>query len=134
MPHFPEIIDIQFWFHILFPVECYEGDLEKTYPHIIPVFIHLGCQGKYIHKESLPHFSITNFRLNNLTQHYILEEFNFNFRQVRAPVRLYDLDILREKWLNYLQTVETLIRCHRMWHMIWVCTVFQLSFWVSGSK
>ena len=38
--------------------------------------------------------------------HYILEDSNFDLRYVR----LCDLDILREKWLNYLQTVETLIR------------------------
>ena len=36
----------------------------------------------------------------------ILEDSNFDFRSVR----LSDLDISRAKWLNYLQTVETLIR------------------------
>ena len=36
-----------------------------------------------------------------------------------------------EKWLNYLQTVETLIRCHILWHLIWVCTVCQLPFYGS---
>ena len=41
---------------------------------------------------------------------YILEEFNFNFRYVL----LWDLHTLREKWLNYLQTVETQIR-RRVW-------------------
>ena len=40
---------------------------------------------------------------------YILEESDFNFRYVE----LCDLDIPRENWLNYLQTVETLIRCCR---------------------
>ena len=45
------------------------------------------------------------FRLNKLSQHYILEESNFNFRYVG----LCDLEILREQKLNYLQTVETLI-------------------------
>ena len=40
--------------------------------------------------------------------HYILEEYICNFRYVR----LYDVDIPKNKWLNYLQTVETLIRCH----------------------
>ena len=39
-------------------------------------------------------------------RHYILEESIFDFRYVR----LYDIDIPKEKWLNYLQTVETLIR------------------------
>ena len=38
--------------------------------------------------------------------HYILEDFNFNF----WFVRLCDLDILREQWLTYLQTVEPLIK------------------------
>ena len=39
--------------------------------------------------------------------HYILEYSNFNIWYVR----LCELDIPREKRLNYLQTVETLIRC-----------------------
>ena len=56
---------------------------------------------------------------------YILEGSNFNF----GEVRLWDLHIPREKWLNYLQTVETLIRCRRMWHLIWVCTVCQVPFY-----
>ena len=43
-------------------------------------------------------------------------------------VRLWDLYIPREKWLNYLQTVETLIRCRILRHLIWVCTVCQLPF------
>ena len=52
--------------------------------------------------------ALTHCRLNRLshTIYYILEESNFNFR----CVRLWDLDIPREKWLNYLQTMETLIR------------------------
>ena len=36
--------------------------------------------------------------------HYILEEFNINFRYVR----LYDLDIPREKWLNSGDPDQTL--------------------------
>ena len=39
---------------------------------------------------------------------YILEESNFDFRYIR----LCDLHILREKWLNYLQTVETDLGLH----------------------
>ena len=46
--------------------------------------------------------------LTHCPPHYILEDSNFDFRYVR----LCDIDILREKWLNYLQTVETLIRRH----------------------
>ena len=57
----------------------------------------------------------------------ILEESNFNFRYVR----LWDLHISREKWLNYLQTVDTLIRCQIQGHLIWVCTVCQLSIYGS---
>ena len=59
--------------------------------------------------------------------HYILEDSNFDFRYAR----LCDLDILRQKRFNYLQTVETLIRCHILQHLIWVCTVCQLPFYES---
>ena len=47
--------------------------------------------------------------------HYIFEEFIFNFKYVR----LYDADIPKEKWLNYLQILR---------HLIWVCTVCQSPF------
>ena len=40
----------------------------------------------------------------------------------------YELDIRREKWLNYLQTVETMISRRIPRHLIWVCTVCQLPF------
>ena len=70
--------------------------------------------------------------------HYILEESNFNFRYIQ----LWDLHIPREKWLNYLQTVETLIKRRVLrhliwvwscvlWHLIWVCTVCQLPLYAS---
>ena len=36
-----------------------------------------------------------------------MDDSNFDIRYVR----LCDFDIPGEKWLNYLQTVETLIRC-----------------------
>ena len=49
---------------------------------------------------------------------------NFDFRYVRLD----DLDVPTEKLLNCLQTVETLIRCRILWHLIWVCTVCQLPF------
>ena len=39
--------------------------------------------------------------------------------------------IPREQWLNYLQTVETLIRRRILRRQIWVCTVCQLTFWGS---
>ena len=55
--------------------------------------------------------------------HYIREESNFNFRHVR----LCDLDIPRE---NYLQTLETLIRC-RIMGQTWNATEGQVVFlWV----
>ena len=44
-------------------------------------------------------------------------------------MRLWDLHIPREKWLNYLQTVETLIRRRILRHLIWVCTVCQVPFY-----
>ena len=56
---------------------------------------------------------------------------NFSLRYVR----LCDLDIPREKWLNCLLcllTVETLIRCCILLHLIWVCAVCQLPFWGLG--
>ena len=58
---------------------------------------------------------------------YIYWNWNFNFRYVR----FLDLHIPREKWPNYLQTEETLIRSHVLWHLIWVCTVCQLPFYRS---
>ena len=65
--------------------------------------------------------------LNRLAPHYILEESNFNLRYVR----LFDLHIPREKWLNYMQAVETLIRRRILRSLIWVCTVCQLPFYGS---
>ena len=56
--------------------------------------------------------------------HDILEDSNFDFR----CVRLCNLDIPREKWLNYLQTVETMIICRILQCLVWVCTVCQLPF------
>ena len=56
--------------------------------------------------------------------HYILEDPNFDFRYIW----LCDLDIPKEKWLNYLQTAETLIIRCRMQHLISICTVCQLAF------
>ena len=46
----------------------------------------------------------------------------FHFRYVR----LYYIDSPKEKWLNYLQTVEILIRRRVPRRLIWVCTVCQL--------
>ena len=50
---------------------------------------------------------LTHCKLNELFYTFILEDSNVSFRNVR----LCDSDILREKWLKYLQTVKTLIRC-----------------------
>ena len=41
---------------------------------------------------------LTLLRLNKLSPHYVMEEFSFSF----GYFRLCDLDIPREKWLNYL--------------------------------
>ena len=70
---------------------------------------------------------LTHFRLNKLSQQYILEESDFNVRDVR----LFDLAIPREKCPNYLQTLKTLIGHCTMWHLIWVCNICQLPFWGS---
>ena len=72
----------------------------------------------------LDDIALTHCRLNELFPHYILEDSNFDFRYVW----LCDSDISREKWLNYLQTVKTLIRCHVLWRLIWIYTVCQLPF------
>ena len=56
--------------------------------------------------------------------HYVLEDSNFDFWEIR----LCDLDILREKWLDCLQTVEMLIRCHILQQLIWVCNVCEEPF------
>ena len=57
---------------------------------------------------------------------YILEESNVKFRYVRLD----DLDIHREKWLHLKKTTQktmvTLIWCHILRRLIWVCTVCQL--------
>ena len=49
--------------------------------------------------------------------HYILEESNFN---IGTYVRLCDLDIPREKWLNhmYVQTVDTLTSEQGFYHVL----------------
>ena len=44
----------------------------------------------------------------------MLEESIFDF----TYVRLYYIDIPKEKWLNYLQTVENLIRRRVLSHLI----------------
>ena len=77
------------------------------------------------HKVDSLH-SLTHFRLNKLPTHYTVywKSFNFNFRYVG----LYDLNILGgKKWLNYLQTMETLIRSHILWCLISVCTVLPIT-------
>ena len=47
-------------------------------------------------------------------------------------VRLCDVDIPREKWLNYLQTLETLISHLILLRMIWVSAVANNPFDLSG--
>ena len=55
----------------------------------------------------------------------LVEESIFSFWYVP----LWDLHIPREKLLNYMQTVETLIRRRILLSLIWVCTVCQLPFY-----
>ena len=55
---------------------------------------------KKLSETSIITASLTHFRLNKFTPHCILEEFQFQV--------CYDLDIPREKRLNYLRTVGNL--------------------------
>ena len=41
----------------------------------------------------------------------------------------HEIHIPREKWLNYSQTLETLIRRCILRHLIWVCTICQVPFY-----
>ena len=91
-------------------------------------WIILFIPGSYLPESSSSFLVLlTHFGLNKLPLHYILKESNFNFRYAR----LCDLYIPRDKWLNYLQTLETLIRLGILWHLIRVCTVCHLPFWGS---
>ena len=62
-------------------------------------------------------------KLNELPAHCMLGDSNFDFRYVS----LGDLDIPREKSLNYLQTVKPLIRRRVLRRLIWVCTICQIT-------
>ena len=87
------------------------------------LFFFLPCPSLSSPLPSIP-LLLTHLKLNKLFHTIrVLEESIFDFRYVK----LYDVDIPEEKWLNYLQTVETKIRCHILWHLIWVCTVCHLS-------
>ena len=66
------------------------------------------------------------FRLIRTPMHtllFLLEEWNFSF-----SMSDYVIQIFLEKWLNHLQTMETLIRCCTLWHLIWVCTICHIPF------
>ena len=67
-------------------------------------------------------FYINPLKTEYTLTHYILEESIFDF----SNVRLNDTDIPEEKWLNYLQTVEILIRRRVLRRLIGVCSVSQL--------
>ena len=84
----------------------------------------LHCWPKNTFSYGLTHIisKLTHCILNRLSHNIY-----FNFRYVR----LWDLHIPAEKWLNYLQTVETLIRCRILRHLIWVCIVCQVPFYES---
>ena len=68
--------------------------------------------------------SLTHCRLNRLS-HTIYW---------KSPISILGMSgyviyrFLEKKWLNYLQTVKTLIRRRILWRLIWVCTVCQLPF------
>ena len=65
-----------------------------------------------------PQLQLTHCRLNRLP-HTIYWKSLISILGMSG----YEIDIPREKWLNYLQTVETHIRRHVLWRLIWVCTV-----------
>ena len=69
-------------------------------------------------------YKLTQFGLNKLLLYYILEESNFHLRYTRPC----DLDGPKGKWLNYWQTVETLIRRRVLRRLIWVSTICQIPF------
>ena len=80
-------------------------------------------------------FRITHCRLNEVP-HTLNWKSPISILGMSGSVMLenyidYILDIPGEKWPDCLQTVKTLIRCHILWHLIWVCTVCQLLFWGS---
>ena len=58
---------------------------------------------------------LTPLKLNKLSHTIIWEEAIFDFKYVR----LHNVDIPKEKWLNYLQTVENLIRRRVLRRLIW---------------
>ena len=66
-------------------------------------------------------YALTHFRLNRLPSTIYIERFHFSFRYVR----ICDLDISREKWLNYLQTVAFDPGLHCLPNTL---------FWVSSTK
>ena len=59
-------------------------------------------------------YVLTHLSLNKLS-HTVNWKSPLLFRYVR----LYYIDGPKEKWLNYLQTVETLIRCHIFGNCSW---------------
>ena len=96
---------------LVMPLHCCSDVCDRT-ARILAFCIFLGCQG------------ITVRTLLWCDRGLILEDCNFNFRYVQ----LCDVDIPREKWLNYLQAMETLIRHRILRHQIWVYTICQLPF------
>ena len=100
---------------------------EGTFSHVVAQFNMYKLWVAAV-SHNLAHVSdqLTNYPVNPLwtewtLPHYILESFNFVFKYVR----LCDLDIPGENWSNYLQTMETQIRCRVLWRLTWVCTVCQ---------
>ena len=104
---------------------------ESLLSHYLTKFLLcLGWNAEFPKSSTTLHILLSNLSIfwplpivdwmNSSTQNIEMEDSNFDFRYVR----LYDLDIPREKLLQYLKTVKTLIRCHILQHLIWVCTVY----------
>ena len=92
-----------------------------------PSHLDLHCLQRYLY-WSAGLKELTHFRLNKLyapPSHTLY----WNFRI--SVVRMSGYNIPREKWLNYLQTVDILIRRRITRRLNWVCTVCQIPVWGS---
>ena len=85
--------------------------------------------GSNIYKTAwVSHWEFPKLPLKRLMKlsHTINWKSSFTILGMSGYVR--HVDILKEKYLNYLQTVETLIRRRVLRRLIWACTVCQLPF------
>ena len=106
------------------PSLCFCGEVRKifsTYPSFLELW------KKYSTHCRLPYTTYQRSPISILgTSSWDLDipwgKSNFRY------IQLWDLDIPWGKWLNYLRTVETLIRPCILRHLILVCILWQLPF------